>query len=211
MLSCNVLPQSYLYDKYCLWGLSRGAVDTLCLWQVSWANIWRWQNLKNCSRCRSRRAKWDRLTVVCVQCIFALRSANRVSRLAHVVSNVSLCVVVYQELSALCVWMAEDHSSNRASQLTIHNKRFFSPITLGRGRRHWPGLSTPPVADGSGPFRWFTVEGDRTTFLLRSFCPAFWSGWWNCWKEHLLVFLFYTDLRRSRLCRLTQWKSGTRI
>lgn len=43
----------------------------------------------------------ERLTVVCVQRVFALRAANRISRLTCVVSNVGLCVVVYQELAAL--------------------------------------------------------------------------------------------------------------
>lgn len=36
-----------------------------------------------------------RLTVVCMQCIFTLRSADGVFRLTHVTSDVTVRVVVY--------------------------------------------------------------------------------------------------------------------
>lgn len=64
----------------------------------------------------------DKLTVVCVQRIFALRSANGISRLTCVASDISVCVVLYQELPGLCVWMTEEHSLKGTSPLTSNKK-----------------------------------------------------------------------------------------
>lgn len=51
-----------------------------------------------------------RLTVVCMQCIFTLRSADGVFRLTHVTSDVTVRVVVYQKFPSLWVLMREDNT-----------------------------------------------------------------------------------------------------
>lgn len=87
----------------------------------------------------------DKLTVVRLQRIFALSTANRISCLTCVASDISVSVVLYQELPALCVWMTEEHSLKGISPLTIFKKK--------RKKRHFSlllwvavGGIEPPVS-----------------------------------------------------------------
>lgn len=155
------------------------------------------QNKKVLSRyikalCTKSKIRWwyNRLTVVCMQYIFTLCTANSIFRFAHVSSNVAVGMVTYQKLPSLFIWMKEESIQCKYITQIQHREcewliieRPFCPLggflTMRCSGWYCTSLSAPCVSERRGSLGGFAAEGDCAASLLATFHPTLWLWWGN--------------------------------